>query len=197
MNLIFHIGEGLGLAAAAGIRPFLPAVLAGALATGDVVVDFDRTDYSFLESPAFLIAMAIVLALAAVAQRRLGADVFASGPLGAALAGIGVGLGALLFAAVLAQHHDASWPGLIAGAGTALLAQVPMRGFADRVRSRLGDGGAREAVTLYLDLASLALAAIAIFAPPASYVALAFLIWMLAAERRRRGEKHAGLRVLR
>ena len=32
-NLTFYMGLGLGLALAAGLRPFLPALLAGALAS--------------------------------------------------------------------------------------------------------------------------------------------------------------------
>ena len=36
--------QGIGLALAVGLRPFLPALLAGALARGDVGVDFDGTD---------------------------------------------------------------------------------------------------------------------------------------------------------
>lgn len=43
------------------MRPFLPPLLAGALASGDVGLDFDGTGYAFLESAAFL---AVVFALA-------------------------------------------------------------------------------------------------------------------------------------
>ena len=45
------------------MRPYLPPLLAGALARGDIGIDFDGTDLSFLESPAFLAA---VLALGVV-----------------------------------------------------------------------------------------------------------------------------------
>src|SRR5256714_14872004 len=55
------IGHGAGLAGATGVGPFLPALLAGALAREDSGVDFSGTDFSFLESPAFLL---VVLALA-------------------------------------------------------------------------------------------------------------------------------------
>ena len=36
MHLAFDIFQGIGVAAAVGIRPFLPALVAGALAAGDV-----------------------------------------------------------------------------------------------------------------------------------------------------------------
>src|SRR5437899_6423650 len=64
ISLFFDIGKGAGLAGASGVRPFLPPLLAGALARGDIGIDFDGTDFHFLESPAFLAA---VLALAVVA----------------------------------------------------------------------------------------------------------------------------------
>ena len=50
MRLFLDICQGLGLGAAAGVRPFLPALLTGALASGDLGVDFDGTKYRFLES---------------------------------------------------------------------------------------------------------------------------------------------------
>ena len=63
------IGTGAGLAGATGVRPFLPPLLAGALARGDVGIDFDGTDWSFLESPAFLAAV-LVLGLVAYGLDR-------------------------------------------------------------------------------------------------------------------------------
>src|SRR5687767_15571236 len=54
MSLFLDIGTGAGLASATGVRPYLPPLLAGGLARGDIGIDFDGTDFSFLESPAFL-----------------------------------------------------------------------------------------------------------------------------------------------
>ena len=51
MKLALDILQGLGLASATGLRPFLPALLAGALASGDLGLDFDGTQFAFLESP--------------------------------------------------------------------------------------------------------------------------------------------------
>ena len=50
-TLFLVICQGIGLATAAGVRPFLPALLAGALAGADSGLDFDGTDFSFLERP--------------------------------------------------------------------------------------------------------------------------------------------------
>jgi len=85
VELLFDILQGAGLAAAAGIRPFLPALLAGALASGDLGLDFDGTRYAFLESPAFLLAVVLVLVAVVVFARRLGPDRAEEGAVGAAV----------------------------------------------------------------------------------------------------------------
>src|SRR5437764_10517827 len=75
ISLFIDIGEGAGLSGASGVRPFLPALLAGALARGNHGIDFGGTDYSFLESKAFLVALLVcALAVYALDRRRHGAD---------------------------------------------------------------------------------------------------------------------------
>ncbi len=175
----------------------MPALLAGSLAGEKVVLNFKATDYSFLQSAWFLLAIVIALALSFLLQRRLGPERLERGGIGAAVAGLGLGLGAVLFAAVLAQHHETAWIGLPAGLACAALAQFAVRPLLARTRTRLTDGAAREALTLYVDAAALALAALAVFAPPVSILALLALLRLLLAGRRRDGEKYAGLRVLR
>ena len=69
MKLILDILQGMGLASAAGVRPFLPVLAAGAFASADVGVDFDGTAFAFLESPVFLLAVAIAMVLTFVAPR--------------------------------------------------------------------------------------------------------------------------------
>jgi hypothetical protein len=197
-GLVFYIGLGLGLALAAGVRPFLPALLAGALASSKVLgVSFAIGDYTFLYSPWWLAAVAAGLVLAYLLQWRLGSERFEAGQPAAALAGIGIGVGALLFAGTLAAHGDAAWPGLIGGAAAAALAQTVVRPLATRTRARLPDRGAREAVTLYLDSVSLALAALVALLHPLGYVALALFAWLWLRMRARADEKYAGLRILR
>src|SRR3954464_2680313 len=67
--LFMDIGQGAGTAGASGVRPFLPALLAGALARGDSGIDFSGTDYSFLESSWFLLVV-LLLAVAVYAVNR-------------------------------------------------------------------------------------------------------------------------------
>ncbi len=196
MDTVFDILTGAGLGAAAGIRPFLPALVAGAAASADLFIDFDGTDLSFLEKSGWLLAVVIALIVVVLAQRRLTGEGLDRSPLGAAVAGLALGIGALLFAGALADHSDVWWPGLAGGLLCALLAQVTVRDLLRRTRARL-DPDAREALTVYADGASLLLAILAILAPPVSVLALAALAWLLVSGRRRAGEKYAGLRILR
>jgi len=196
MDTLLDILTGIGLGAAAGIRPFLPALAAGAAASADFLIDFDGTDLSFLEKTGWLLAIVIALIVFTVIQRRMTSEGLDRSPVGAALAGLALGVGALLFAGTLADHSDTWWPGLIGGLACALLAQTAVRDLIRRTRARL-DPDAREALTLYADGASLALAALAILLPPVSVIALAGLGWLLVSGRRRAGEKYAGLRILK
>jgi hypothetical protein len=196
MRLFLDICQGAGLAAAAGMRPFLPALLAGALAKANLGLDFGGTDFAFLESPGFLLAVVIALMATVLAERRSGAAVLEQGPFGAALAGAGIGLGALESAGSLADHGYSVPAGLAVGVLAALLGQAAVRSLLTRTRRRL-DAQAQSALPVYVDGTALALAGAAVLAPPVSLLALAFLAWLLIGARRRGGEKYAGLRILR
>jgi hypothetical protein len=196
-GLVFYIGLGLGLAIAAGMRPFLPALLAGALASrGALGVGFGHSSLDFLQAGWWLLVVTVAFVVAWALQLQLGAERFYAGPLGAAVAGIGIGVGALLFAGTLAAHGDLDWPGAAAGAGAAALAQAGTSPLLARARARLTDRGAREALTLYVDAASLLLAALVALLHPLGFLALALFGWLLLADRRRSGRKYAGLRIL-
>jgi hypothetical protein len=192
VRLLIDILQGAGLAGAAGIRPFLPALVAGALATADVGIDYEGTPFSFLESPAWLLAVVIALIAVVVAQRRNVPE----RPLESALAGIGIGLGALLCAATIADHYDLWWPGLLGGGLCAALAGAATRSLVTRTRARL-DAEASAALPVYVDGTSGVLAALAVVVAPISVLALAFFAFLLRGGRRREGEKYAGLRILR
>jgi len=191
MKLLLDILQGMGLAGAAGIRPFLPTLVAGAFASADIGVDYDHTAFSFLESPVFLLAVAIVMVLTFVLRGRLDT---AAGT--AAISGIGIGLGALLFAATLDDRSAVWWPGLIGGLVVAALAGAAANNLFARTRGRL-DSEAAAALPIYAEAVALVLAVLAILLPPVSLVAVVFFIWLLLGGRRREGEKYAGLRILR
>jgi hypothetical protein len=195
MKLALDILQGLGLASAAGLRPFLPALLAGALASGDVGLDFDGTQFAFLESPIWLLALVIAL-IASVFIRPL-----LEQPAGeAALSGIGIGLGALLCAASIDDRHATWWYGLIIGALVAYLASTVSRAIFSRVRARFasaGDSQAAAALPFYGEATGLVVAGASILFPPLALVAIGFLVALLITGRRRGDQKYAGLRILR
>lgn len=205
-GLVFYIGLGLGLAAACGVRPFLPALLAGGLASsGALGVTFSHGGLGFLESDWWLLAVALMLVLAYAVQVLFGLaptldPSTRSGrgdPLAASIAGLSMGIGGALFAGTLAAHGDSPWPGFLVGFLAVGLAQRASGPVIARARARLPDRGAREALTLYLDSASLLLAALVALVHPLGYVAVALLAWFVWRLRARADEKYAGLRVLR
>jgi Domain of unknown function (DUF4126) len=200
MSVVLDIGTGSGLAGATGVRPYLPPLLAGALARSDTGIDFDGTDWRFLESTAFLVVV-LVVGLAAYALERTAADrpspeTGGRGPVEIFSGVAGIVLGALLFAGAMADGGEASWIGLVFGPFCALLGWLAVGGLVERARKRL-ESGAAALLTVYADGAALILAALAIFVPPVSFLALAGFVVLLLAGRRREGEKYAGLRILR
>lgn len=196
-GLIFLIGLGVGLGVAAGIRPFLPALLAGGLASaGALGVHFSPGNYSFLQEGWWLVAAAVALVLAYAIQLRFGPERFDDGPPAAALAGIGIGIGALLFAGTLCAHGKLTWPGLVVGGLAAVLAQTAVRPIVLRARKRLPDRASKQALTLYLDLGALLVAGLTCVLHPLGYVAVLLVAWLLLAGRRRDGGRYAGLRIL-
>jgi uncharacterized membrane protein len=186
------IGTGAGLAGAVGVRPFLPPLLTGALARGDVGIDFDGTDWSFLESPAFLFVV-LLLAVAWYIADRSGANQAVMARAGLLLSVI---LGALLFAGALAAGGHSALPGLVAGVACAALAYVAVYSLLSRAARRLDPEAARFLI-LYADGAALLLAAVAIFLPPVSFLALIAFALVLLRGRAAADRKYAGLRILR
>jgi hypothetical protein len=191
VKLLLDILQGMGVSAAAGLRPFLPTLLVGALAADDLGVDFDGTDFAFLESAWFLLAIVVALVVTTLLRARF------ETPAGeATLMGIGLGLGALLFAGTLDDRHATWWPGIIGGLVCAFIAQQGARSLLTRTRARL-DAAAASALFLYADAAALVVSGLSVLIPPVSVLFLGFFVWLRLGGRRREGEKHAGLRILR
>ena len=205
-GLFFYIGLGLGLAAACGLRPFLPVLLAGLLASSSALgLSFADAPFRFLMAGWWLLIVVVSLVLAYVLQLAFHLAPMVdtkdrsrrNDPLAASITGLSLGAGALLFGGTLAAHGDSPWPGILGGFLVVSLAMGASGPVVLGARARLPDRAAREALTIYLDGASLLFAALVCLLHPLGYVLLAFLALLLLRTRRRGGEKYAGLRILR
>jgi hypothetical protein len=205
--LFLHIGQGAGLSGASGVRPFLPVLLAGLLASGHSGINFDRTPFSFIEQPAFLVAV-FAFAICSYAlgrwlSRRQGsgsgqsrAQRIANSTATRGSQAVSIGLGALLFCAAITTDSSVAWPGLLAGAACAALGYAAMKMLFTRVRGRL-DSSAQSLLPAYADGIALVVAAAAVFLPPTSFVVLAVFAFVLLRARGRQSQKYGGLRILR
>jgi uncharacterized membrane protein YgdD (TMEM256/DUF423 family) len=196
VHLVFDIFQGIGVAAAVGVRPFLPALAVGALAAGDVQIDFAHTDFSFLQEPPFLFVMVIGAILLALLERRAAREQLERRPTALALAAIALAIGALLFAGSLCRGHYAIWPGLVGGVICAAIGLAATRPLVARVRSRL-DRETGALLPVFTETGALLAAALSIVLPPVGVIVLALLLWLLIAGRGRGEQKYAGLRILR
>ena len=194
-GLFFYIGLGLGLAAACGLRPYLPALLAGALGSAGALGVAFTGHFHFLQAGWWLVVVAVVFVLSYALQLRLDQERFQATVAPAILAQA-VAVGALLFAGTLAAHGDAWWPGLIGGGAAAALGLRASGPIVTGARARLPDRTARESLTIYLDGVALLCAALVCLLHPLGYVLLVLLAVLLVRTRQRAGEKYAGLRVL-
>jgi cell division protein FtsW (lipid II flippase) len=195
MHLAFDIFQGLGIAAAAGLRPFLPALLTGALAAGDIQIDFRGTDYAFLQRAPFLLVVLVVACVLVLAEWRW-RSVADRRPVALALLVPSLAIGAILFAGALAQDGHTTWPGLVAGVACALIGAGATIPLLRRARARL-DSEAAGATALFADGAAIVIAGLSVLAPPVGLVALVALAWLLVSGWRRQPQKYAGLRILR
>jgi hypothetical protein len=194
VEFVLDLLQGSGIAAAIGIRPFLPVLLAGALASADIGLDYDGTSFAFMEEWPFLLAVLVLVAISDFATRRR-ADLD-TGAVVWLLLGIALVLGALQGAASLADHDNPVAPGIVAGTAAAALGFFAARSLFGRVRKRL-DHDAQSVLPLYGEGAALGAAGASILFPPLAILVLAGLAWLLVGGRRRAGEKYAGLRILR
>jgi len=203
VHLAFDICQGIGLAAAVGIRPFLPGLAAGALAAGDVELNFKHSTYAFLQSAPFLFALVVGAIVLTILERQLRTSAggkpgggLERGPLAVAVILASVVVGAVFFAGELCRAGAVEWPGYIAGPVCALIAAAASRPLFARVRARL-DAAAAAALPLYAEAIGILLGVLSVLLPPVGPIGLALLIWLLIAGRGRGEKKYAGLRILR
>jgi hypothetical protein len=196
MHLAFDICQGIGISAAVGIRPFLPALVVGGLAAAGIQISFAHTDFAFLQEAPFLFGMVVGALALLMLERALARFPGSRRPLVIVVFGLALAIGALQFAGALAQNHYEIIGGIIGGVICAALGAAATRPLLDRVRTRL-DTEAASAVPLFAEGAAIVIAALSVVAPPLGPISLVLLVWLLVASRRREGQKFAGLRILR
>jgi hypothetical protein len=187
MDFVLDLLQGAGIAAGIGLELPIAALLVIALARGDVGIDFDGTDFSFLESAGAAGAVFAIAALMFVARRQ-GRE-----PAHWILA---AAVGGLFAAGSLADRGHNVIPGIVAGALCGALGYLAARSLFSRVSRRL-DASAAKMLPVYSAVAALVAAGLSVLAPPVAIAIVAGLAWLLFGSRRREGEKYAGLRILR
>jgi hypothetical protein len=200
VHLVFYIFQGIGIASAIGVRPFLPSLAAGALAAGDIGIDhfdFDHTNYSFVQSSWFLLVMLVGTILLVAVERSAIGPQLRRPPLAWVLIAISLGLGGLFFAASLCRGDYIVWPGWLGGIACAAVGVAASKPFLERLRGRLDAGAAAVGPPLVAEAFALLAAVLSIVAPPVGPITLLFLLWLLISGRGRGEQKYAGLRILR
>src|SRR3954467_6046937 len=71
LTLALDILTAIGLGAACGLRPFMPALVAGAFAAANATIDFAHSGYAVLEAPVWLLAVAIGLVVTILAAKLI------------------------------------------------------------------------------------------------------------------------------
>ena len=196
MDYLLDLLQGLGIAAAIGIRPFLPTLFVGALAAGNLGLDFEGTDFAFLEQTGFLLA--VVIAGRRLRDHRSPPRRRHQRPGTGDRAADRVRAGARRAGGERLDRRPQLdwWPGLIIGPAAAALGFMAARSLFGRVSARLDDDTAK-ALPLYAEGMALAAAGLSVLFPPLAILVVAALAWLLIGGRRRAGEKYAGLRILR
>ncbi|HTU31452.1 MAG TPA: DUF4126 family protein [Solirubrobacteraceae bacterium] len=202
MHLVFDIFQGLGVAAAIGVRPFFPALVTSVLAGADIELTFHHTKVHFLQQPAFLIVMVVAIVLLALVERRMSGlkGKLAERPLTVVLGLCALALGALFCGGAFGRyhhgHHHLLWVGVVVGVVCAAIGVAATRPLLSRVRGRLDDEAGGVLPFLTDGVAALA-AALSVVAPPVGLIVVLALLWLLIAGRGRSDRKYAGLRILR
>jgi hypothetical protein len=104
-------------------------------------------------------------------------------------------VGAVIGALSMSADEESVVLGALLGLAGGAVAALAAGGLVAGAVRRAGEGSA--AIPAIVALAAGVLAALSILLPPVSLVALATLLWLVSARRRRAERKHEGLRVLR
>ena len=192
MELLLAIGIGVGLAAVAGVRAFLPLALVGLFARLGLF-ELPGGPFGLLDD------WTVIGAFLALAVVEGGLDkVPALDPiLDVVQTPVRIVSGAILFAAALQEVIGVgAIPELVAGGVIAGIVSVS-KGVL-RPSAKAGSAGVSvRFMSVFEDVVALVGGAIAVLVPLVSLLFVAFLLFFFFRVRRRRGRQYAGLRILR
>lgn len=220
MDTTMHIFEAVGAGAAAGLSPLVAIAALVILAAVHLGINPDSGDIGFVEGVAMLAIAGLVLAqsfLMILTPGGVRVRIAADRPgLLALHTPVAVTIGALAGAAVFNAEGHSALVGALLGAAPAALTALAMSGLLGGVTRRLtakhaaenaenaenaGNAGNVAAegriLAVGVDLATIAAVAAALTAPPLGLLLPIVSVLLLAGARRRREQKHEGLRVLR
>jgi len=191
MEILLAIGIGVGLASVAGVRAFLPLLLALVLAS----FGYFEPSASFLDAIGGWEGIGVVVPFAALAVLEIVLDKIKAveRTFNILMVPVRAISGALLAAALATEASLLPWlvvGGVIAGAVAVLkvLLRPPARGTSSGVSTSF--------LSLIEDLVGLIGGAMAFFVPLLPALLVAFLLFFFSRIRKRRGRKFGGLRIL-
>ena len=193
MEILVALGLGLGLAAVAGVRAFLPLVLAALFAALGPFAGFGFVSSYLGVGDLILAAVLGALAVVEIVLDKLRA---LERTFNYAMVPVRAVSGALLFTAAVGPLSGAGpvlW--LIAGAvvaGVVAAFKVVLRPSASEASS----GVSTSFLSLIEDAVGLVGGILALFVPLVPAALAAFLLFFYARIRKRRGRKFGGLRIL-
>ena len=193
MEILVALGLGLGLAAVAGVRAFLPLVLAALFAALGPFAGFGFVSFYLGVGELILTAVLGALAVVEIVLDKLRA---LERTFNYAMVPVRAVSGALLFTAAVGPLSGAGpVPWLIAGAvvaGVVAAFKVVLRPSASEASS----GVSTSFLSLIEDAVGLVGGILALFVPLVPAALAAFLLFFYARIRKRRGRKFGGLRIL-
>ena len=195
MENLVAVGIGIGLASVAGVRAFLPLVIAGLaiqlglLVTPSAYEGFAAGDWWWPATGVVSVLAVVEVALDKVRALDPG--------FGWVMVPLRAASGAVLFAA-------ASGFGLVAGAAPWLAAGALIAGAVAVLKVVLrpspkapAAGVSTPFLSAFEDLVALVGGVVAVFVPLVPLLLVAFLLFFFFRVRKRRGRQYAGLRILR
>jgi hypothetical protein len=142
----------------------------------------------------FFLALCQALGLGLAAGVLAGAVIRTGSP--PALLAVGALAGAAVGALSMSADDESVVLGVLVGLAGGLVAALAAGGLVGGAVRR-ADAGSGAAIPAIVALLAGLLAGLSILLPPVSLVALAALMWLVGARRRRAARKHEGLRILR